>query len=126
MAEGESKRKRKSRMTLPKKREDLDKVVQEVSERHHEHDHHHHHHHHGDIDELLTVIELLIDSLNANVKVLETNVKRQAGEIALIYRVLASIVKACLAAESEEERKAALQEALRLLEPALEAARAEN
>ncbi len=116
-----SEKKRKKRMTLPKKREDLDKVVEEVSERHaHEHDHHHHHHHHGDIDELITVMELLLDSLNANMKVIETNVKRQAHEIATIYKILAVLVRACLAAESEEERRRLLEEALKTLGPLVE------
>ncbi|MEB3806657.1 MAG: hypothetical protein GSR73_03990 [Desulfurococcales archaeon] len=108
-------KKRKKRMTLPKKKEDIEKVVEEVSERHgHEHEHHHHHHH-GDIDELLTVIELLLDSTNATVKVLDSKVKHQANEIATLYRVLAKVVEACLAAENREERRAKLLEALEAL-----------
>lgn len=111
---GEERKRRKSRMTLPKKREDLDKVVNEVAERHaHEHHgHEHHHHHHGDLDELLTVMELLLDSINANVKVLETNSKLHAREISRIYKVLALLVRACLVAEDEEEKARVLQEAL--------------
>ncbi|MCE4600097.1 MAG: hypothetical protein F7C38_00825 [Desulfurococcales archaeon] len=107
-------RKRKKRMTLPKKKEDIEKVVEEVSERH-GHEHEHHHHHHGDIDELLTVIELLLDSTNATVKVLDSKVKHQANEIATLYRVLAKVIEACLAAENQEERRARLLEALEAL-----------
>lgn len=109
-------KKRKRRMTLPKKREDIEKVVEEVSERHgHEHEHEHHHHHHGDVDELLTVIELLLDSTNATVKVLDSKVKQQASEIAILYRVLAKVVEACLASEDEEARRKSLMEALEIL-----------
>ncbi len=115
MPENNKKKKRKSRMTLPKKRDDIEKVVEEVAERHgHEHEHHHHHHH-GDLDELLTVIELLLDSTNATVKVLDSKVKHQAREIATIYRVLSKIVEACLASESSDERREKLVEALEAL-----------
>jgi len=116
LAEG----KRKKRMTLPKKREDLDKIVREVSESHaHDHEHHHHHHHHGgDFDELITVMELLLDSLNANMKVLQSDVRMQAREIANIYRVLAALVRACFTAKSDDEKKRYLEEALRLVAPA--------
>jgi len=112
-----SEKKRKRRMTLPKKREDIEKVVEEVAERHshgHEHEHEHHHHHHGDVDELLTVIELLLDSTNATVKVLDSKVKQQANEIATIYRVLAKIVEACMSS-SEEDKRSKLLEALEIL-----------
>ena len=113
-----SEKKRKRRMTLPKKREDIEKVVEEVAEGHshgHEHEHeHHHHHHHGDVDELLTVIELLLDSTNATVKVLDSKVKQQANEIATIYRVLAKIVEACMSSD-EESKRSKLLEALKIL-----------
>jgi len=113
LAEG----KKRKRMTLPKKREDLDKIVREVSETHaHDHGHEHHHHHHGgEFDELITVMELLIDSLNANMKVIQSDVKMQAREIANIYRVLAALVRACFAARDEEEKRKYLEEALRLV-----------
>ena len=107
-------KKRKRRMTLPKKKEDIEKVVEEVAERH-GHDHEHHHHHHGDIDELLTVIELLLDSTNATVKVLDSKVKHQANEIATLYRVLAKVIEACLASDSVDERRQKLLEALQEL-----------
>lgn len=112
-----SEKKRKRRMTLPKKREDIEKVVEEVAERHshgHEHEHEHHHHHHGDVDELLTVIELLLDSTNATVKVLDSKVKQQANEIATIYRVLAKIVEACMSSD-EEDKRGKLLEAFKIL-----------
>lgn len=117
-----SEKKRKKRMTLPKKREDIEKVVEEVSERHsHEHEHEHHHHH-GDLDELLTVIELLLDSTNATVKTLDSKVKQQANEIATIYRVLAKLVEACMSSDDELKRER-LQEAIGILGAALPAGR---
>ncbi len=117
MAAREEKKRRKSRMTLPKKKDDIQKVVEEVAERHaHEHEHHHHHHHHhGDLDELLTVIELLIDSMNATIRTLETRTRQHSREIANLYRILSKIVLACLASENEEERRRHLVEALEIL-----------
>ncbi len=110
----ENRKRKKMRMTMPKKKEDIEKVVEEVAERH-GHEHEHHHHHHGDLDELLTVIELLLDSTNATVKVLDSKVKHQAREIATIYKVLAKVVEACLTSESEEDRREKLLEALETL-----------
>lgn len=102
-------------MTLPKKREDLERIMDEVMEAHEHHEHHHHHHHHEEgVEELLTVFELLIDSLNANVKNLESQVQMQAAEIVRLYRVLAKIVEACFS-EDEATKRRALEEALSLV-----------
>ncbi len=114
MPEEEKKKKKKMRMTMPKKKEDIEKVVEEVAERH-GHEHEHEHHHHGDLDELLTVIELLLDSTNATVKVLDSKVKHQAREIAVLYKVLAKVVEACLASENPAEKREKLLEALEIL-----------
>lgn len=104
---------KKRRMTLPKKREDLDKIVEEVSETH-EHEHHHHHHHVEGLDEILQVYEIFIDSLRANVNSLEAQVRSQRAEIARLYRVLAKLVDACFS-DNEETRKRALAEAASIL-----------
>jgi G3E family GTPase len=102
-------------MTLPKKREDLEKIMDEVMETHEHHEHHHHHHHHEEgVEELLTVFELLIDSLNANVKNLESQVQMQAAEIVRLYKVLAKIVEACFSSDETTKRRA-LEEALSLV-----------
>ena len=107
-------RKRKG-MTLPKKKEDLEKIMDEVMETHEHHEHHHHHHHHEEgVEELLTVFELLIDSLNANVKNLESQVQMQASEIVRLYKVLAKIVEACFS-NDESTKKRVLKEALELV-----------
>ncbi len=100
-------------MTLPKKADDLQKIVEEVEESH-PHDHHHHHHHHGEIDELLLVLELLVDSINANVNTLSSRVTQNSYEIARLYKILAYLVKA-LASDSDEEKEKHLQEAAKLL-----------
>ncbi|MCE4598880.1 MAG: hypothetical protein F7C81_01615 [Desulfurococcales archaeon] len=106
---------RKKRMTMPKKREDLERIVEEVEATHaHEHGHEHHHHH-GDVDEVLTVMELLIDSLNATVKNLEARLNQQSMELARIYKVLAYIVQS-LAHENRHEKAKALKEAIKILE----------
>ena len=108
-------RRRRKGMTLPKKKEDLEKIVDEVMETHaHEHEHHHHHHHGGELEDLLTVFELLIDSLNANVKNLESQGSMQAAEIVRLYKILAKVVEACFSEDSERKAKA-LSEALQLV-----------
>jgi len=104
-------KKKRMRMTLPKKKEDLEKVIEEVEETHPEH----HHHHEEDIEEFLAAFEYLLDSLNANVKVLESTVKGHTMEIARIYKVLAKIVEACFTDDLERKKKALL-EALSILE----------
>jgi uncharacterized FlaG/YvyC family protein len=99
-------------MDLPKKKEDLDKIVEEVEE---EHGHEHvHEHEHEDIDDVVSVLELLVDSLNANLKSIESNVKFQGNEIAKIYKILASIVQACVSSKDQDKVKA-LQDAIALL-----------
>ncbi len=112
MGEEKSKR-RRSRMTLPKSRSDLEKITEEVQQMHEEE--HHHHHHHGEIDEALLVIELLLDSLNATVNTLQTRVKQNGLEIARIYKILSYIIEA-LASENEEEKVEALRKARAILE----------
>ncbi|MEB3851462.1 MAG: hypothetical protein LRS49_02620 [Desulfurococcales archaeon] len=106
---------KRRRMTLPKKKEDIEKIVEEVSETHaHEHEHHHHHHHGGEIDEILQVYEIFIDSLRANVNSLEAQLKSQRAELSRLYRVLAKIVEACFSG-SEEDKARALSEAANIL-----------
>jgi len=109
-----SERKRKKRMTLPKKKEDLEKIVEEVSETH-EHEHHHHHHAAVEgIDEILEVYEIFIDSLRASVNALEAQVKSQRMEIARLYRILSNVIEACFS-EDEDRKREALKEALSLV-----------
>ncbi len=102
----------RKRMTMPKRREDLDKIVEEVeSHHHHEHEHEHHHHHHGDVEDAVAALEVIVDSLTAQSKVLESELKRQGVALAALYRVTAWLVEA-LAARNEEERVRALKLAL--------------
>jgi glutamate/tyrosine decarboxylase-like PLP-dependent enzyme len=105
------------RMELPKKKEDLEKIVEEVEEREHEqyHEHEHVHEHvHEEIEDVVSVLELLVDSLNANYKSLESTVKVHSDEIVRLYKVLAKVVEAC-GASSEEEKVKALREALSII-----------
>jgi len=103
----------RKRMTMPKRKNDIQKIVEEVeSQHHHDHSHsHHHHHEHGDLEDALAAMELLIDSLSAKVKGLEAGVKRQGVALAALYRVVAYLVEA-VAAESKEEKERALRKAL--------------
>ncbi|GEM_PF-735042 len=105
---------RKKRMTLPKKQQDIEKVVQEIEEREGG-EHHHHHHSHGDLDEIIAIVELLIDSLNVKMKELEDRVRLQSNEITRLYRVLALILR-YLATDSESEKREIIRNAEKLLE----------
>ncbi|WP_236698159.1 hypothetical protein [Pyrodictium occultum] len=105
-------------MTLPKKEADLQKVVEEVAETHHEHEHHHHHHAEG-LDELLHTIDVLMDTMNTRISDLEEKTDKLRGEVANLYRLFAAVVDA-LAAGSEEERKKALERAVEILRSSLE------
>ncbi len=105
---------RKKRMTLPKKQQDIEKVVQEIEEREGG-EHHHHHHSHGDLDEIIAIVELLIDSLNVKMKELEDRVRLQSNEITRLYRVLALILR-YLATDNESEKREIIRNAEKLLE----------
>ncbi len=110
---GKQKRK-KRRMTLPKKADDVQKIAEEVMEME-AHEHHHHHHHGGEIDEALLVIELLVDSLNATVQTLQTKIQQLNFEVAKLYRVLSYIVES-VAAVTDSEKARALERARTILE----------
>ena len=103
---------KRRRMTLPKKREDIERVMHEVEQTHH-HEHHHHHEEAG-LGEVLTAFEYILDSINANVKVLEATVNRHTVELAALYKILSKIVEACFS-ENPEARDRALSEALKML-----------
>jgi len=101
-------------MSFPKKREDVEKIVEEVESRHRHEEHHHHHHHEG-FEEIVANLQLLVESLNAKLSSLESRVLSQGLEVARLYKVLSHLVEA-LMASSEEERKEALIKALKTLE----------
>ncbi len=112
---------KRMRMTLPKKEEDLQKVVEEVMETHHEHGHeheHHHHHHAEGLDEILHTIDVLMDTMNSRIADLEEKSEKLREEVVTLYKLFAAVVRA-LAAESDVERKTALLEAKKLLEQGL-------
>jgi len=108
----------RKRMTMPKRKEDIQKIVEEVEESHHHHDHgheHHHHHHGGDLEDAIAAMELLVDSISAKVRGLEGSLKRQGTALAALYKVVAYLVEA-VSAESREEKERALRKALEALE----------
>ncbi|MCE4615340.1 MAG: hypothetical protein F7B60_07430 [Desulfurococcales archaeon] len=104
--------KKKKRMTLPKKQQDIEKVVKEIEERER---HEHHHHAHGELDEIIAIVELLIDSLNVKMKDVEDKLRLQGNEITRIYRILSILVK-YFALDDEESKKALIKEAESILE----------
>ncbi|MCE4605904.1 MAG: hypothetical protein F7B59_01035 [Desulfurococcales archaeon] len=105
--------KKKKRMTLPKKQKDIERVVQEIEER--EGGEHHHHHDHGELDEIIAIVELLIDSLNVKMKEVEDKVRLQGNEITRIYKILSILIR-YLALDDEEARKELIKEAETILE----------
>ncbi len=115
---------KRMRMTLPKKEEDLQKVVEEVMETHQEEHHHHHHHHHAEgLDEILHTIDVLMDTMNTRISDLEEKTEKIREELVNLYTVFADLVKA-LAARSEEEKLAALRHAREVIEKSLGGLRA--
>ena len=115
---------KRMRMTLPKKEEDLQKVVEEVMETHeHEHHHHHHHHHVEGLDEILHTIDVLMDTMNTRISDLEEKSEKLREEIVNLYLLFGEIVKA-LAATSEDEKIKALQRAREIIEKGVKSLRA--
>ncbi|MEM1685508.1 MAG: hypothetical protein QXO93_01585 [Acidilobaceae archaeon] len=99
------------RMSFPKKREDIEKITEEVES---EHRHEQHHHHHG-VEEHTANIQLLIDALSTRITGLEDKIMKQSIDIARVYKVLAYIVEA-IAVDDIEAKKKTLREALKILE----------
>ena len=113
---------RRMRMTLPKKEDDLQKVVEEVAEAQHDHEHHHHHHHGvKGIEEILHTVDVLMDTMNTRISDLEEKTSKLQNEVANLYRLFAALVEA-LAAGNEEQRRKALERAMNILEASLKQA----
>lgn len=102
------------RLSFPKKREDIEKIVEEVESRH-EHEHEAHHHHHHSLEDTIANVQMLVDSLNARLSNLEAKVSNQGLEVARLYKVLSHLVEALLA-DNEGDRREALIKALKTLE----------
>ena len=100
---------KKMRMTLPKKEEDLQKVVEEVMETHPDM-HHHEHEHVHELDDILHTIDVLMDAMNTRLIELEEKANTLYHEVLDLYRLFAIVVKA-LASETLEERRKILLEA---------------
>jgi len=110
---------KRMRMTLPKKEEDLQKVVEEVMESHeHEHHHHHHHHHAEGLDEILHTIDVLMDTMNTRLSDLEEKSEKLREEIINLYMVFSELVRA-VAAQEEKEKAEALAKARSIIEKSL-------
>ncbi len=106
---------KRMRMTLPKKEEDLQKVVEEVMELHPEmaHEHEHEHLHAHDIDELMHTIDVLMDTVNSRLSDLEEKVDKLYEEVVSLYKLFSVVVRALAAGDGE--RVKLLEEAKKLL-----------
>ncbi len=108
---------KRMRMTLPKKEEDLQKVVEEVMET--QHDHHHHHHHHAEsLDDILHTIDVLMDTMNTRLVDLEEKTELIRKEIVNLYKLFGLVVEA-LVADNQNAKLKAIAEAKRILEESL-------
>ena len=98
------------RIDIPKKREDVERIMREVEEHAHVH-----HHAHGSLPDSIAMLELMLDSINAKISVLESRIERQTLEIARLYRLLSHIVEA-VAPLGDERTARALEDAIREME----------
>lgn len=112
MSSGGKKRK-KMRMTMPKKQEDLEKVVEEVMEIHPEMAHEHEHVH--GLEDVLSAVEVIIDSFNTRLREVERRMEDLAAEVATLYNLNAKLFEVILTSDPER-RKQALREAIEILE----------
>ncbi|ABM81102.1 hypothetical protein [Hyperthermus butylicus] len=108
---------KRMRMTLPKKEEDLQKVVEEVSELHNHHHHHHHHEIEG-LDEILHTIDVLMDTMNTRLSDLEEKIGKLREEIINLYKLFGLLVEA-MAAEDDSHRKQVLTKAVEILKTSI-------
>ncbi len=108
---------KRMRMTLPKKEEDLQKVVEEVEETHHAHHHHHHEHVEG-LDEVLHTIDVLMDVMNTRITDLEEKAEFLREEIINLYKLFGAVIEA-LASPDEKRRELALNKAYEILSKSL-------
>ena len=101
---------KRMRMTLPKKEEDIQKVVEEVSELHN------HHHHHGvdGFDEILHTIDVLMDTMNTRLSDLEEKIDKLREEVINLYKLFGLIVEAIMV-EDASQRKQVLTKAIEIL-----------
>ena len=104
---------KKMRMTLPKRKEDIEKVVSEVMEHRPEIVRNHHHKH--DIHDLMCTIDVLFDVAHTRLSYVESDVKLLAKHVALIYKLLLLLAKGVVL-EDREEREEVIEEAVKLSE----------
>jgi len=95
---------KRMRMTLPKKEEDLQKVVEEVEELH-VHEHHHHHHEVEGLDEILHTIDVLMDTMNTRLSDLEEKVDKLREEIVNLYKLFGLLAEAIIVEDAEQRRQ---------------------
>jgi len=100
-------------MTLPKRKEDIEKVISEVMERYPEMAHNHHREH--DIQDLMHTIDVLFDVTHTRLSYVETDTKLLAKHVALIYKLLLLLAKG-LILKDHERREKVIEEAVKLLE----------
>ena len=113
----ESKKRKRMRMTMPKKQEDLEKVVEEVMEIHPEmaHEHEHEHMHVHGLEDILSAVEVIIDSFNTRLRELERRMEELASEVATLYMLNAKLFEVILTGDPER-RQQALKDAISILE----------
>ncbi|HIC99341.1 MAG TPA: hypothetical protein EYP08_06870 [Pyrodictiaceae archaeon] len=104
---------KKMRLTLPKREEDIEKIVNEVMERYPEMAQAHHHEH--NIQDLIQTVDVLFDVTHTRLSYVENDVKSLAKHTALLYKLILLLAKG-LMLDNYEERKKIIEEAIGLLE----------
>ncbi len=107
----------KLRLTMPKKEEDIEKVVEEVYETHPEMMEEHHHHHHFE-DELIIALEALVEGFNhftSHLRTLEKRVTRIEEKIEKLTETNKLIAK-LLATEKEEEKEEIIEKLKKIIQ----------
>ncbi len=108
-----SSKRKKMRMTLPKKQEDIRNIMEEVSIEHGEH--HHHHHHTGGIDEVMRVVDVLLSAMDTRIAEVEEKIDILRKEVVKLYQLLSVLVKS-MSINDEEERVSVLKKAIEIIE----------
>ncbi len=106
-------KKRKMRMTLPKKQEDIQNIVEEISATH-THTDHHHHHHAGEANEIMKVIDIFISAMDTRMTELEEKIDILRKEMIKLYQLFSILVKS-MSAKNEDDKISLLKKAVELV-----------
>lgn len=115
---------KKMRITLPKREEDIERIVDEVMEHYPEIAQDHRHHEYNTQD-LMRTIDVLFDVTHTRLSYVENDVKMLAKHTALLYKLTLLLARG-LVLDNYEERKKIMEKAISLLEEHVQQLYGEN